>query len=114
MTAFAMAAAFGGLTVDETMADAPWQLVLVDVLMLSAYALVVDRVAARRGLATVVPLAPAPAVTGGEPGPTGPGGGWAAGPPVPGPRPAATRREDPGVAAESRGWPCAAPPRSSR
>ncbi|MGC5290149.1 CPBP family intramembrane glutamic endopeptidase [Micromonospora sp. DT231] len=69
LIAFTLAAAFGGLTADETMADAPWQLVVVDVLALSAYALVIDRLAARRGLATVVP--PALAVPGEPPAPTG-------------------------------------------
>ncbi|MEH0933281.1 CPBP family intramembrane glutamic endopeptidase [Micromonospora sp. CPCC 205558] len=69
---FALAAAFGGLAVDETMADAPWQLVLVDILMLSAYAMVVDRLAARRGLATVVPPAPVVGVPGEPSAPTGP------------------------------------------
>ncbi|MEU1247369.1 CPBP family intramembrane glutamic endopeptidase [Micromonospora arida] len=70
---FALAAAFGGLTVDETMADAPWQLVLVDILVLSAYALVVDRLAARRGLATVVPPALVVAVPGEPSAPIGSG-----------------------------------------
>ncbi|MFG1843187.1 CPBP family intramembrane glutamic endopeptidase [Micromonospora sp. NPDC049175] len=69
LIAFTLAAAFGGLTADETMADAPWQLVVVDVLALSAYALVIDRLAARRGLATVVP--PALAAPGEPSAPTG-------------------------------------------
>ncbi|RQX19680.1 CPBP family intramembrane metalloprotease domain-containing protein [Micromonospora ureilytica] len=64
LSAFTVAAAFGGLSADETMADAPWQLVLVDVVALSAYALVIDRLAARRGLATVVPPALVVAVPG--------------------------------------------------
>ncbi|MEU8183007.1 CPBP family intramembrane glutamic endopeptidase [Micromonospora sp. NPDC049047] len=71
LTGFALAAAFGGLAADETMADAPWQLVLVDVLILSAYALVIDRLAARRGLATVVPPALVAAVPGGPVAPSG-------------------------------------------
>jgi membrane protease YdiL (CAAX protease family) len=53
VSAFGLAAAFGGLTVDETMADAPWQLVLVDVLVLLAYTWLVARAADRRALATV-------------------------------------------------------------
>lgn len=86
LTAFTLAAAFGGLSADETMADAPWQLVLVDVLVLSAYALVVDRVAARRGLATVVPPDLVVAVPGGPSAPTG------------------TELKRPEVGVESRGW----------
>ncbi|MEV5765740.1 CPBP family intramembrane glutamic endopeptidase [Micromonospora sp. NPDC052213] len=54
--AFGLAAAFGGLAVDETMADAPWQLVLVDVLVLLAYTWLVARAADRRALATVAPI----------------------------------------------------------
>ncbi|NYH45644.1 membrane protease YdiL (CAAX protease family) [Micromonospora jinlongensis] len=86
LTAFTLAAAFGGLSADETMADAPWQLVLVDVLALSAYALVVDRMAARRGLATVVPPDLVVAVPGGPSAPTG------------------TELKRPEVGVESRGW----------
>lgn len=60
VSAFGLAAAFGGLTVDETMADAPWQLVLVDVLVLLAYTWLVTRAADRRALATVAPGAGSP------------------------------------------------------
>ncbi|MEU7610862.1 CPBP family intramembrane glutamic endopeptidase [Micromonospora sp. NPDC049204] len=69
--AFTLAAAFGGLSADETMADAPWQVIVVDVLALSAYALVVDRLAARRGVATVVPPALVVAVPGEPSAPAG-------------------------------------------
>ncbi|MEU4639865.1 type II CAAX endopeptidase family protein [Micromonospora sp. NPDC023814] len=60
VSAFGLAAAFGGLAVDETMADAPWQLVLVDVLVLLAYTWLVARAADRRALATVAPGAGSP------------------------------------------------------
>ena len=53
VSAFGLAAAFGGLAVDETMADAPWQLVLVDVLVMLAYTWLVARAADRHALATV-------------------------------------------------------------
>ncbi|MEV7328509.1 CPBP family intramembrane glutamic endopeptidase [Micromonospora sp. NPDC093244] len=66
LIAFSLAAAYGGLTADETVADAPWQLVVVDVLAISLFALIADRLAARRHLATVVPCAPGQAVPGGD------------------------------------------------
>ncbi|MFG2046383.1 CPBP family intramembrane glutamic endopeptidase [Micromonospora sp. NPDC048935] len=114
LTGFTLAAAFGELAADETMADSPWQLVLVDVVVLSAYALVVDRLAARRGLATVVPPAPVVAVPGEPPLPTGepplptgaaslPGGAV----PLPGgavPLPGGTEPRLPAAGVESRGW----------
>ncbi|GIM90817.1 CPBP family intramembrane glutamic endopeptidase [Paractinoplanes toevensis] len=45
------AAAFGELGTDETAADMPWQFLVVDVLVLSAYAWVVVRLARRAGVA---------------------------------------------------------------
>jgi CAAX protease family protein len=45
------AAAFGDLGTDETAADMPWQFLVVDVLVLGAYAWVVGRLARRAGIA---------------------------------------------------------------
>ncbi|MFI7646268.1 lysostaphin resistance A-like protein [Micromonospora sp. NPDC049460] len=73
VSAFGLAAAFGGLTVDETMADAPWQLVLVDVLVLLAYTWLVARAADRRALATAAPGGGSPERPGGG-SPGRPGG----------------------------------------
>jgi len=61
---FGLAAALGVLDTDETAADAPWQVVAVDVLALSLFTLVVLWLARRRRLATVTPALPA--------GPAGP------------------------------------------
>ena len=64
-------AAFGDLSADETAADMPWQLAVVDVPVLLAYAAVVVVLARRRDLAThsapaaaPVPWVPAPAGSG--------------------------------------------------
>ena len=56
-----LGAAFGELYADETAADMPWQLAVVDVPVLLAYAAVVVVLARRRGLATHSAPAPAPA-----------------------------------------------------
>ncbi|SBT37328.1 CAAX protease self-immunity [Micromonospora auratinigra] len=53
-----LAAAFGQLADQETAADAGWQLLPVDVLAITAYVLVVDRLARRRRIARTVPAAP--------------------------------------------------------
>ncbi len=61
-----LAAALGELTVDETAADLPWEMVAVDVPQLVAYAAVVLWLARRRGLAPArtAPGAPAPTASG--------------------------------------------------
>ena len=48
---------YGELTVDETAADMPWQLAVVDVPVLLAYALVIVWLARRKGIAVVSPRA---------------------------------------------------------
>jgi membrane protease YdiL (CAAX protease family) len=57
-----LSAAYGQLTVDETAADMPWQLAVIDVPVLLAYAAVIVVLARRRGLATrsapALPVAP--------------------------------------------------------
>jgi membrane protease YdiL (CAAX protease family) len=59
LTACALAAAFGDLHVDETAADMPWQLAVIDVPVLLAYAAVIVTLARRRRLAThSAPAAP--------------------------------------------------------
>jgi membrane protease YdiL (CAAX protease family) len=58
-----LSAAYGDLSADETAADMPWQLAVVNVPVLLAYAMVVVALARRRGLATrsapPFPVAPA-------------------------------------------------------
>ncbi len=54
-----LAAAFGQLTVDETAADMPWQLAVVDLPLLLAYAAVILWLARRQGLMTVRACLPA-------------------------------------------------------
>ncbi|BCJ50309.1 hypothetical protein Asp14428_17840 [Actinoplanes sp. NBRC 14428] len=65
-----MAAAFDQLTVTTTAADMPWQFAAADALVLAAYALIVVRLADRRGLTTVSIPAPAspPALAAAVPG----------------------------------------------
>jgi membrane protease YdiL (CAAX protease family) len=57
-----LSAAYGQLTVDETAADMPWQLAVIDVPVLLAYAAVIVVLARRQGLAThsapALPAAP--------------------------------------------------------
>ena len=66
LVAMSLAAAFGELDSDATAADSPWQLVAVDVIMLSLYALVVQWLAGRwRIAATSAP--PAPPIGGEQP-----------------------------------------------
>ncbi|MFG1995033.1 CPBP family intramembrane glutamic endopeptidase [Actinoplanes sp. NPDC048988] len=50
-----LAAAYGDLTVDETATDMPWQLALIDLPVLLAYAWVILRLARRFAIAEVVP-----------------------------------------------------------
>jgi membrane protease YdiL (CAAX protease family) len=54
-----LAAAYNELTVDETAADMPWQLAVVDLPVLLAYAATILWLARRRGVATLSPAAPA-------------------------------------------------------
>ncbi|WP_433532881.1 lysostaphin resistance A-like protein [Micromonospora sp. CA-263727] len=54
LVALGIAAATGELASEATAADAPWQLLAVDLVVVTAYALVVDRLAARRRLAVTV------------------------------------------------------------
>jgi uncharacterized protein len=54
LSSMVIAAAYGELTVEETAADMPWQLVAIDVPVLVAYAMVVLWMARRRRLRTVV------------------------------------------------------------
>jgi membrane protease YdiL (CAAX protease family) len=63
--AMSLAAAFGALDSDQTAADSPWQVVLVDVVMISLYTAVVWWLARRRGVEAVSPAAEAlpPAAT---------------------------------------------------
>jgi membrane protease YdiL (CAAX protease family) len=61
LAAAGAAAALGQLTIDETAADLPWQMVLVDVPALLAYTLVVLWLARRKGIAVVSPALPVPA-----------------------------------------------------
>ncbi|WP_328468424.1 CPBP family intramembrane metalloprotease [Actinoplanes sp. NBC_00393] len=53
-----MAAAYGELAVDETAADMPWQMAVVDVPVLLGYAAVILWLARRRQVATLTPPAP--------------------------------------------------------
>ncbi|MGW0503487.1 CPBP family intramembrane glutamic endopeptidase [Micromonospora sp. NPDC003241] len=53
--ALVMAAALGGLDSDTTAADAPWQALAVNLFVVVGYAVVVDRLAARRRVAVTVP-----------------------------------------------------------
>ncbi len=62
------AVALGQLTLDETAADMPWQMVAVDVPVLVAFTLVVSWLAGKRGIAAVAPAGPAPEEPGGDPG----------------------------------------------
>jgi hypothetical protein len=62
LVAAGLAAALGQFSIDETAADLPWQMVLVDVPVLVAYTLVVLWLAKRRRLAVVSPAGPAPVV----------------------------------------------------
>jgi len=55
LISFAPGAADGSLTLDETAADMPWPVLIVDVLTLLGYAAVVTWLARRRGLATRTP-----------------------------------------------------------
>jgi membrane protease YdiL (CAAX protease family) len=55
-----IAAAYDQLTLDETAADMPWQLAVVDLPMLLGYAAVILWLARRRGLADRTAEAPAP------------------------------------------------------
>ncbi|WP_206024946.1 CPBP family intramembrane glutamic endopeptidase [Micromonospora zingiberis] len=55
LVALGLAAATGDLASDATAADAPWHLLAVNLFVMVGYALVVDRLAARRGLAATVP-----------------------------------------------------------
>ena len=55
--ALGLAAAYGMLDSDQTAADSPWQVVVVDVVLLSLYAWVVLWLARRRRIATVTPAA---------------------------------------------------------
>ena len=57
----ALAAAFGDLGVDETAADMPWQLALIDVPVLCAYAAAILWMARRRRLTTTGSVAATPA-----------------------------------------------------
>ncbi len=58
VAATGVAVAVGQLTVDETAADMPWQMVAVDVPVLVAYTLVVLWLARRRGIGAVSPARP--------------------------------------------------------
>jgi membrane protease YdiL (CAAX protease family) len=70
LVATALAAATGQLTVTETAADAPWQLVVVNLPVLVGYTVVVLWLARRRGLAVVAPDGPVlPVAADGRPGP---------------------------------------------
>ena len=51
-----LAAAFGQLTLDETAADMPWQAAIADLPVLIGFAVVIVRLARRRGLATATPI----------------------------------------------------------
>lgn len=62
LVAAGLAAALGQFSIDETAADLPWQMVLVDVPVLVAYTLVILWLAKRRRLAVVSPAGPAPVV----------------------------------------------------
>lgn len=53
-----IAAAFNDLTADETAADMPWQLAVIDVPVLLAYAATILWLARRRAIATLTPTAP--------------------------------------------------------
>ncbi|RIV40382.1 CPBP family intramembrane metalloprotease [Micromonospora radicis] len=55
LVALGLAAATGELASEVTAADAPWQLLAVDLVVVTGYALVVARLAARRRLADTVP-----------------------------------------------------------
>ena len=55
LVAMGLAAATGDLASDTTAADAPWQLLAVDLVVVVGYALVVNWLAARRRLAVTVP-----------------------------------------------------------
>lgn len=52
------AAAYGDLAMEQTAADMPWQLAVVDLPVLLGYALIVVRLADRRAIATVTPVPP--------------------------------------------------------
>jgi uncharacterized protein len=54
-------AAFGALVSDETVADAPWQILAVDAPLLLAYAAAITWLARRRGLVTLAPATEPPA-----------------------------------------------------
>ena len=57
-----LSAAYGDLGLDETAADMPWQLAVVDLPVLLGYAAVIVRLSRRRGLTTrAVPVSTAPA-----------------------------------------------------
>ena len=68
-----LAAAYGTLDSDETMANAPWQLAVVDIVVITGYALVLDRLARRRGLPNLSPEVPAPVMPVAAPYPGHPG-----------------------------------------
>ena len=68
-----LAAAYGTLESDETMANAPWQLAVVDIVVITGYALVLDRLARRRGLPNLSPEVPAPVMPVAAPYPGHPG-----------------------------------------
>jgi membrane protease YdiL (CAAX protease family) len=66
LAAAGVAAALGQFTIDETAADLPWQMVLVDVPALVAYTLVVLWLAKRKRITVVSPELPVPAPLRGE------------------------------------------------
>jgi membrane protease YdiL (CAAX protease family) len=51
-----LAAAYGDLTLDETAADMPWQMAVVDLPVLAGFAWVILRLARRKGIAERVPM----------------------------------------------------------
>ncbi|AVT37564.1 CPBP family intramembrane glutamic endopeptidase [Plantactinospora sp. BB1] len=60
LVSFVGAAALGQLGIDETAADAPWEMFVVSLLVNAGYAVAVLRLARRRRLPTVSPERPAP------------------------------------------------------
>ncbi|GAA0480726.1 hypothetical protein Ade02nite_55780 [Paractinoplanes deccanensis] len=76
-----LSAAYGDLTMEETAADMPWQLAVVDLPVLLGYAAVIVWLARRAGIAETVPV-------GAFPPPPPPPGAWMPGPGGYGPFPA--------------------------
>jgi len=60
LAALGFSAAYGELASDETMADAQWQFLAVDVVLMLAYAATVAGLARRRRLVTLAPAAATP------------------------------------------------------